>query len=94
MSRKIVATQALKKQTLEVNELGIAYAESAAFGFGETLRYTFEQIDAVVQNAETPVLSIQIGSVVHHIAFRKSDETHRAVIAEIVAGAQRALPRA
>jgi hypothetical protein len=86
---KIVAAQTLKKQTLVVDEQGIGYSESGGFGRGDTTRYTFDQIDAVVQSAEEPVLSIQIGEVIHRIPFKKSDDTHKAVIAEIVAGLQR-----
>lgn len=91
---KIVAAQTLKKQTLAVDEQGLSYSEGGGFGRSETLTYTFDQIDAVVQNAEEPVLSIQIGDVIHSIPFKKWDNTHKAVIDEIVAGLQRSAQQA
>jgi hypothetical protein len=91
MTQKIVASQPLKKQTLTVWEEGIVYTESAAFGAGPTFRYTFDQIDAVVKSSSEPILSIQVGSVIHSIPFKKNDDSHRAVIDQIVAGAQRTL---
>ena len=94
MSRKIVAAEPLKKKTLEVDEAGISWSESAGLGSGTPRRYAFDQIDAVVESEESPVLSIQAGAVVHSIPYKKSDETHLAVIAEIVAGARRSAGRA
>jgi hypothetical protein len=88
---QIIASQALKRQSLTVTADGIVYAEGGTVGTGKKLRYTFGQIDAVVKSTTEPVLSIQIGSVVHSIPIRKDDANHRAIIEQIVAGAQRSL---
>jgi hypothetical protein len=86
-AKQIVASQPLKKQTLEVNDEGITYKESAGFGMGELFRFSFDQIDAVVRSVSEPLLAIQIGTTIIKLAIKSGDETHNAVIAEIVAGA-------
>ncbi|MGZ7031397.1 MAG: hypothetical protein ACXVIJ_05435 [Thermoanaerobaculia bacterium] len=85
---KIVAAQPLKKQTLEVHDHGITYSEGTGFGMGEVSNFSFDQIDAVVRSATDPVLSIQIGTTIYKLAVRK-DPAHDAVIAQIVAGAEK-----
>lgn len=87
MDLKIVSSHPLKQQTLEVCEDGVVYSEGPARGAVMTSRYAFDQIDAVVQSSEEPMLSIQIGSVIHIIPFRKDDETHRTVVTRIITGA-------
>jgi hypothetical protein len=90
MTKKIVASDPLKKMSLAVNEQGIVYGESAAFGMGEEHPYSFDQIDAIVRSSGVPAaLSIQIGHTIHSIPIKKDDEGHRAVIDQIVAGALR-----
>jgi hypothetical protein len=91
---RIVSAQPLKKQTLEVLDRGVTISESAGFGMGEMFRIAFADIDAVVQSATEPVLSIQVGTKIFKLTIRKDDETHRAVIARIVEGARRTLGQA
>jgi hypothetical protein len=85
---KIVAAQPLKKQILEVHDEGVTYTETSGFGMGETSRFSFDQIDAVVKSATEPLLSIQVGTTTVKLTFKKDNETHRAVIARIVDGAR------
>ena len=90
MIQKITAAEPLKKMSLAVDERGIVYSESAAFGMGDEHPYSFDQIDAIVRSSNVPaVLSIQIGHTIHSIPIKKDDEGHRAVIDQIVAGALR-----
>jgi len=88
---KIVASEPLKKQTLEVYDQGITYNESAGFGMGELFNYSFDAIDAVLRSATEPVLSIQIGTTIHKLKIKNDNETHNAVITQIVAGARKTI---
>lgn len=91
---KIVAAQPLRKQTLEVHDHGISYNESSGFGMGASSHFSFDQIDAVVRSATDPILSIQVGTNIIKLPIKKDDQTHNAVIAQIVAGAQQTVTRA
>lgn len=84
---KIVASEPLKKKTLEVEPDGIRFHESAGFGMGETEFHPFADVDAVVRCTDEPLLSIQIGKSVWSIRYNHQDEKQRAVADAIVAGA-------
>jgi hypothetical protein len=91
---RIVASEPLKKKILEVTAEGVAYTESAAFGMGPKRSIPFFQIDAVLRNVLEPIISLQVGVEVIKIRYKKGDETHRAAIEQIVAGARRSVVRA
>ena len=50
MKMKIVASEPLKKLTLEADDEGILFNESAGFGMGETYHHAFREIDADPNN--------------------------------------------
>jgi len=94
MNMRIVASEPLKKQILEVDDAGIRFSESAAFGMGQPHRHAFAEIDAVVRttaNPALPVLSIQCGTTIYSIRYKANDEGHRALVDHIVANAQKSM---
>lgn len=89
MNLTIVASQPLKKQTLEVHDTGISYNESPGFGMGEWTHVSFGEIDAVLRSATGTVLSILAGRAVYRIQFNDRNPGHHEVIDRIVKGAVR-----
>lgn len=86
----MVASEALKRMTLEVHDTGISYNESSGFGKGQWSHHAFADIDAIVRSTVPPVLSIQVGTVIYSLPYKEDSENHRAVIAALVDGARRA----
>ena len=87
MKSKIVATEPLKKQSLEADDAGIVFTESPGFGMGETYHHAFRDVDVIMRstnNAAQPVLSIQVAQTTYSIRYKANDEQHRALIDYIV----------
>ncbi|MEA2163180.1 MAG: hypothetical protein QOK37_1307 [Thermoanaerobaculia bacterium] len=89
---RIVAAQPTK-QTLEMNDERITYNESSGFGMGELSRFPFDQIDTIARSTAEPPLAIEIERTIIELAIESGGETHNAVIAQIVAGAQKSVAR-
>lgn len=91
MKMKIVASEPLKKLTLEADHEGISFNESGGFGMGEWHHHSFSEIDAVVRTANTiyPNLSIQVGTKIYTIKYKAEDNAHKALVDHIITNAQK-----
>lgn len=92
MKMQIVASEALKRQTLEADDEGISIHETSGFGMGEWYHHAFGEIDAVVRttsNPAFPTLSIQVGRTIYSIRYKSTDAGHQSLVDHIVAHVQR-----
>lgn len=86
MKLRITANTLVTKHFLEVDDQGVTYCETAAFG--GTRRIQFKDITAIVKGADSG-LSIQIGREIVKIPIKEAYAPHRAVIARLVSEVRR-----
>jgi hypothetical protein len=81
MALKISASDLVTNRQLLVDDTGVEYRETAAFGGGK--RFPFSQIDCVLLSPKG-VLSIQVGSEVYGIPTKTDNTKHKELIDTLV----------
>ena len=81
MALKISASDLVTQRHLLLDDTGVEYKETAAFGGGK--RFPFSQIDCVLLSPKG-VLSIQVGSEVYSLPTKTDNQKHQEVIDTLV----------
>lgn len=90
MKLRITANTLVTKHYLEVDEQGVTFCETSAFG--GTRHINFADIDAVLKGADSG-LSLQMGREIVKIPIVETNASHRAAIARLVSEVRRTARR-